>query len=219
MNTIERSLEIDAGDIHRSEFEALRQEINNRTTIQNTFIAVELAALGAGLSFAKDLQDLLIGLAAVTSLLWLSFIHQSTMIFKIAAYIGLQLQPRLTAAVGEAVLQWEAFLRSFHGDQSRAIQRRSLSRKRPTEPTSELYPLILFGATPPLLMTLYVAARLTSGHGMSVPSWLAVAASALVWLYALVKVIIATRWARRVDTMISMSTTTTTTGRGPSTSV
>jgi len=60
-----------------AEFEGLRQEIGIRITISYTLVALELAALGTGLSLAGKTTQVLGGLAAISSLLWLYWIDNS----------------------------------------------------------------------------------------------------------------------------------------------
>jgi len=95
-----------------SEYEQLRNEINNRTQLSAGSIALQLAALGAGLSVLKDFPDVVVALAMVSSFLWLLWIDHTSQIYKIAASIGLRLAPRLRERNLE-LLGWEHFMRTL----------------------------------------------------------------------------------------------------------
>jgi hypothetical protein len=79
-----------------SEYDSLRSEINNRTTLAYTLISLELAAVGAGLSVITKLPDVLLGLAAVSCFLWLFWVDHAGAVYKLASYIALELAPKLS---------------------------------------------------------------------------------------------------------------------------
>ena len=94
------------------EFERLRDEIDSRTQLSNQLLSYELAALGAGIAVLDKYPDVLLGLAAISTFLWLFWIDHTTQIYKIAAYIELKIARRLRAQGGE-LLGWERFLRDI----------------------------------------------------------------------------------------------------------
>ena len=174
------------------EYETLRQEINNRTTISYTLVALDLAALGAGLSVVDKSRAILVALAAISSLLWLYWTDHAGQVNRIAAYIAIQLAPKISADEGRPVLQWEAFLRRFNaGGEStyrvlfgpgEAGPRSSIRRVV----SSDWYTTLLFGGAPPLLLGLYVAANAKASAPTTAEAGLATAAGALLWIYALI---------------------------------
>src|SRR6266481_5511058 len=87
------------------EFKELRAEINNRTQLSTGLVGLQLAAIGSGLAVIKDYPDVVLALAALSSFLWLLWIDHTSQIYKIAAYIGLKLAPRLRSGNSE-LLGW-----------------------------------------------------------------------------------------------------------------
>ena len=90
-------------DVDLAEFQKLRDEIMARTQLVNTLVGVELAALGVGISSFTSIPDVLIGLAAVSSFLWLLWLDHAEQVQKIAAYIALRLRPRLTVGSNQVL--------------------------------------------------------------------------------------------------------------------
>src|SRR5215217_4678149 len=88
------------------EYANLRNEINNRTQLSAGLVGLNLAALGAGISIIRHVPDIVVALAGVSSFLWLLWIDHTSQIYKIAAYIGLCLAPRLREGT-EELLGWE----------------------------------------------------------------------------------------------------------------
>lgn len=174
------------------EYETLRQEINNRTTISYTLVALDLAALGAGLSIADKSKAILVALAAISSLLWLYWADHSGQVNRIAAYIAIQLAPRIGADEGRPVLQWEAFLRRFNAGGESTSQ--VLFGPAQSDPgpsirrvvSSDWYTTLLFGGAPPLLLGLYVAANARASASAAVEAAIATAAGTVLWAYALI---------------------------------
>ena len=97
-------------DVDLAEFDRLRTEIDSRTTLSNQLISYQLTALGAGIAVFDKYPDVLLGLAAVSTFLWLFWIDHTTQIYKLAAYLELRLAPRLRKD-GVDLLSWERFLR------------------------------------------------------------------------------------------------------------
>lgn len=149
-------------DLDSAEAQCLRQEITTRITLMNAVIALEAAALGAGLSFISKPSYILAALAASSSFLWLLWMDQSIYTYKIAAYLAVELAPRLSQLAQRPVLGWERFLRCLEANSE--ISRRALYPDpdidgRPLRFSgrhAEWYVPLLFAVTSPLLLFLYV---------------------------------------------------------------
>ena len=180
----------DSADLR--EYDTLRQEINNRTTIAYTLVALDLAALGGGLSIVDKSKHILVGLAAISSLLWLYWIDHAAQVQRIAAYIAIDIAPRVSAAEGHPVLRWETFLRRLTagGDSAREVlfgpDPPALSRNFRPIVSSDWYTTLLFGGSPPLLLGLYIIANAKAGPVTAVEVGLAVAAAGGLGCYALI---------------------------------
>lgn len=101
----------EAHAVDLAEFDHLRIEIDNRTKLSNQLISYQLTALGAGIAVFTKYPDVLLGLSAVSTFLWLFWIDHTTQIYKIAAYLELKIAPRLRKDDGGDLLGWERFLR------------------------------------------------------------------------------------------------------------
>jgi hypothetical protein len=148
-------------EVHLKEFDRLRQEIDNRTGLSNQLVLAQLTAFGVGISFLDKLPYVLIGFAAASILLWLLWLDHTEQIYKIAAYIGSVLAPRLSAG-GESLLGWEHFLRVLDaGGQpaARLLFGSAGSQGRGVEvhPTRQIgsYIFVLLGGSPIILLVLY----------------------------------------------------------------
>jgi hypothetical protein len=151
--------------IELAEFDKLRSEIDNRTTLGSQIVALELTAVGASIAVADKVPDALLGLAAVTCCLWLLWLDHAVQVYKLASYIGLQLAPRLSHVAGRDVLGWEGYLRvldaggpaawrALFPDDSRADR-----RDAPVTETRNVasYVTLLFGGIPVVTVAIYVA--------------------------------------------------------------
>lgn len=94
------------------EYQSLRSEIDSRTAVLPTLLTIELAALGAGLSVFDKFPDVTLALAVVSTFLWLVWLDQANQVRKIAAYIGVELAPKIRE-LAPGALRWEAFLREL----------------------------------------------------------------------------------------------------------
>jgi hypothetical protein len=175
-----------------SEYDSLRSEINNRTTLAYTLISLELAAVGAGLSVITKLPDVLLGLAAVSCFLWLFWVDHAGAVYKLASYIALELAPKLSAVAGESVLGWEHFLRRINKDRDTA--RVTLYGRGATDQpayiqsttAADRYTMLLFGGSSPIFIVGYLVTILGREHHRStLVIWLSAAAVMLLWLFAL----------------------------------
>jgi hypothetical protein len=174
------------------EYETLRQEINNRTTISYTLVALDLAALGGGLSVVDKSRAILAGLAVISTLLWLYWTDHAFQVQRIASYIAISLAPKISAEEGHAVLQWEVFLRRLTAGGMSAQEALfgpggpiPKSRFRPIV-SSDWYTTLLFGGSPPLLLALYIAANVKANTLTAIEVGIASAAVAGLWTYALI---------------------------------
>jgi hypothetical protein len=163
-------------DVDLAEFQKLRDEIMARTQLVNTLVGVELAALGAGISSFTTVPDVLIGLAAVSSFLWLLWLDHAEQVQKIAAYIALRLRPRL--AVGtDQVLRWETYMRQLDRE----------PRMPHTQAVSN-YIAGLFAGGPVVLLTIYglvVSDRFEDGSFSQVARFVGLGIAVLLWLVTL----------------------------------
>lgn len=166
----------DTRDVDLAEFQKLRDEIMARTQLVNTLVGVELAALGAGISAFTSVPDVLIGLAAVSSFLWLLWLDHAEQVQKIAAYIALRLRPRL--AVGdEQVLRWETYLRQLDGE----------PRMPHTQAVSN-YIAGLFAGGPLVLLVIYglvVSDRFEDGSFAQIARFVGLGIAVVLWLVTL----------------------------------
>lgn len=156
----------DAISIHLAEYASLRQEIDNRTRLANQLVFSQLTVLGAGMAvFDVDkvfLQDVLLGLAAISACLWLFWLDHLRQVFKIGAYIGLRLAPILQGFDARA-LGWEKFLREIDSDEHRAgiaIFGDPAGRSIRFGKTRSIgaNTTLLFGAITPVLIAVYLSA-------------------------------------------------------------
>jgi hypothetical protein len=202
----------DATAVYIAEYQAMREEINNRLALAHGLVIADLGALGAGISVARSFPFILIALAIVSTLLWLFWLGQVTQMNRIAAYIALELRPRLEEACQCSVLRWESYMRqltmkqftasapdSKHGDQEK-IGEIHVSLQGEGIHTS----MLLGGATPVLLAVGIFAnphVRLNSF------SWqiAAVGCSIALWLYTLSMAISVLRTSTVVNARITNS--------------
>ena len=163
-------------DVDLAEFQKLRDEIMARTQLVNTLVGVELAALGAGISSFTRVPDVLIGLAAVSSFLWLLWLDHAEQVQKVAAYIALRLRPRL--AVGsDRVLGWETYMRQL--DQE--------PRMPHTQAVSN-YIAGLFAGGPVVLLTIYglvVSDRFEDGSFSQIARFVGLGVAVALWFVTL----------------------------------
>ena len=165
-----------ARDIDLAEFQKLRDEIMARTQLVNTIVGLELAAFGAAISAFTNVPDVLVGLAAVSSFLWLLWLDHAEQVQKIAAYIALRLRPRLEAG-GDEVLRWETYMRELDREQ-----------KMPHTQAVGKYIAGLFAGAPVVLLSTYglvVSARFEDGSLRQVGRYVALAVAAALWLVTL----------------------------------
>jgi hypothetical protein len=149
-------------ELDSAEAQCLRQEITTRITLMNALIALELAALGTGLTTISKPTYVLAALGAASSFLWLNWMDQSLYTYKIAAYLTVELAPRLSQLAQRPVLGWETFLRRIeaNGEKSgQGLYPGAHGRGRHLKYAgrhAEWYVPLLFAVTPPLLVALYV---------------------------------------------------------------
>lgn len=176
--------------IELAEYGNLRQEINNRTTLAYALITLQLVTLGTGLSVAAKFPDIVAGLAAVSSFLWLFWVDHAGQVYKIAAYIAIELGPRLTEAAGQTVLGWEYFLRRLDGPEHSSrdalhLATADIGRVRiPASSTADKYAMLLFGGSPPVLLAGYTV-EILRDHQRPIPLIvLTMTAVTALWLFS-----------------------------------
>jgi hypothetical protein len=182
--------------VNLAEFDKLRQEIDNRTTLGSQVVALELTAVGAAVAVAAAVPDALLGLAAVTCCLWLLWLDHAVQVYKIASYIGVQLAPRVSQNVGEPVLRWESYLRTLDAGglaSWRALFPSGSHDQRSDSPVTETrsvasYVTLLFGGIPVVAISIYVvlvAERF--GTEGEVIRYASVALVAVLWIASLIR--------------------------------
>jgi hypothetical protein len=154
----------DAETVALAEFDKLRAEINNRTTLSNQLLSYELTALGAGIAIFDKFPDVLLGLAAISTFLWLFWIDHTTQIYKIAAYLELKVAPRLRDR-DQDLLSWERFLRRLDAGGASAeheLYGTSTGRRLRIQGTEWIgvYTAALLGFSPIVLLAIYTLPRL-----------------------------------------------------------
>src|SRR5258708_388095 len=108
--------------IDLNEFQGNRAEINNRTGISNKLVLAQTAILGLAISLLSILSKLvdktpsvylsyiLLGISIFCSFLFHFWLEHAQQIYKLGAYIGKELAPRLRRQSGNNnVLGWEEF--------------------------------------------------------------------------------------------------------------
>ncbi|MBW8482330.1 hypothetical protein [Actinomadura parmotrematis] len=179
-----------AAEIDAAEIGGLRQEITSRIGLMNAIVALELAALGTGLSVLRESTHVLAGLAIISSFLWLLWMDQSLSTFKIAAYLAIELGPRLEEGAGRPTLRWELFLRQVEAGGTASVG--ALYRHAPPPGAcgisrtirADWYVTLLFGGTSPVMVLLYVLDSLRH-HTATAALTVFCAAAALIWLVAI----------------------------------
>ncbi|MGH2572133.1 MAG: hypothetical protein ACRDGU_01360 [Actinomycetota bacterium] len=145
----------DAMSIDLAEFQKLRDEITGRMQLQTTIVGAQLAVLGTGLSLLTTSPEILLGLAAISSFLWLLWLDHAEQVHKIGLYVGSVLAPRL-GRVGPGALGWERFLRD-------------LDRGHPEGRRVGNYVAVLFGGSSAFLSITYGARMLDVSDGTTWP--------------------------------------------------
>ena len=102
---------MDVGSVISDKIQHVRAEINNRTDYSEKIVLAEITALGLAVSWPEKAGDALLGLSAVSSLLWLFWLAHSHQIYKLASYLACELAPRLCQHSGEQVPDWEEYSR------------------------------------------------------------------------------------------------------------
>ncbi|BAY77633.1 hypothetical protein NIES25_41000 [Nostoc linckia NIES-25] len=191
--------------VNLCEYEQLRNEINNRTNLSASLVALQLTALGAGLSVLEKFPDVVIALAAVSSFLWLLWIDHTSQIYKIAAYIGLCLAPQLSEG-NEQLLGWEHFMRTLDQGNHKAgeVLFGDSSKNLKVLKTEVIgrFISILFGGSPPVLIVGFAIAKYQEIFNwnsiFSLRGAILVLAS-IAWLYARNKYLLFLKMRESID--------------------
>lgn len=195
-----------------AEFEALRAEINTRFTMLFTLIALDLAALGGGLTIVDKNTYVLAGLAAISGVLWLYWTDNSLAVNRIACYITIVLAPRISSTEDQSSLGWEVYLRRLcqggptatralfpRGDQPYGGPAKMASH------ATDWYATVLFGGSTPLLLVLYLVASLHSGHAGDPVVWLVITIIAGLWCMAVARFAYLARTLHLMDMAILLN--------------
>jgi hypothetical protein len=149
-------------EIALSEFESLRDEINNRTELSGNLVILAIGAFGTGVSVAigNSFPEVFIAAASAVNFLWLLWLDHTEQIYKAATYIGAELAPRLTLDASQPLLGWEKFLRRLdargRGTDGHLLAdtRFAEAKVRPTQYIAAFI-MMLFGASPAVLILGY----------------------------------------------------------------
>jgi hypothetical protein len=196
----------EAVELDAAEIQSLRQEITTRIGLMQAIVAIELAAVGTGLTILHDYAHVLAGLAAISSFLWLLWIDQSISTYKIAAYLAIEVAPRMQEITARRTLGWEAFLRRVESGGQESVHALYQGAPPPSggivrSIRADWYVPLLFGAAPPLLLTLYIKAS----SGIEASMWLIGLASligGLLWLFTISRFIDFVRNTKVIDKAI-----------------
>jgi hypothetical protein len=154
--------------VYLTEFERLREEVDNRTEISGHLILGQVAALGTAVSLMSTLPDVMLGVAAVSCFLWLFWLDQTKQVYKIATYIGTILAPELRRYAGEHALGWETYLRRLDAG---LVWRPSVSSggvgsgtvvRAPATVTIGRYTGVLFGGASAIALLVYATMTLAT---------------------------------------------------------
>lgn len=180
----------DAWVVDVAEYEQLRGEIDNRSRLANALVAVDLTALGLALASIASFPDAAIGIAAASTFLWMLWIDQASQTWKIAAYIAIELAPRLSE-VHPGALGWETFVRRLDKGGEHAREALRLSDIRSPLPSLKttaagLYSSLLLGGAPLALLALGASTIFEDvSSSARIAKALASLASLLLWAAAL----------------------------------
>lgn len=201
----------EAATVYIAEYQALRQEVNSRQNLSHAIVVADLGVLGAGIPAARSYPSIIIGLAFVSTLLWLFWLAQTIQIYRIAAYVALELRPCLTQLYQCSLLGWESYVRRLTLTRQRAVatlygseadarnHALYVSRYREGVHTS----ILLGGATPLFL----IIAIFTVGHKHQY-SFLQITASIaglILWIYAVNTAVSVLRTTRVINSRILSS--------------
>jgi hypothetical protein len=178
----------DAVPVYLAEYQSLRSEALTHFTFANALIGLQVAAIGVGITVVRSLPVLAAGLAALTSVIWLSYLDHITSIHRIALYVGTELRYRLESATGKPCLEWEHWLRGLRSTGVQLSTTMDRVEERGTEPRLGLtYPSWFFGGTATLLLA-YFFYKCIRYHGADpVWQWLALVAAACLVTFSAVQ--------------------------------
>jgi hypothetical protein len=194
-----------------AEYEALRQEVGNRQTLSYAIIAVDLAAFGSGVTAAGGHPEVMIGLAVVSTLLWMFWQAQTMQIDRIAAYVALRLRPALVRHYGYDVLGWEGYVRRLTWSRETAVHalydgRRNDKGTYISRSRDGIYISLLLGGGTPLFLG-FVSATEFQATSKAIAFEVASALGLVLWAYALVSAISVMRADKAIARQIIESDT------------
>lgn len=149
-------------DIFKCEYEQVMAESREHLKVCDALVALEVTALGVGIPVGFTNFYVLPALAVLTIILSLRYLDHVTEMYRIAAYVSVELRSKLIDVVSnQDILRWERFLRQLRPGQysytfTSGTPPQTQTHTLPTEKWSELkpglsYTFILFGLAPPLL--------------------------------------------------------------------
>jgi hypothetical protein len=181
-----------------AELDMLRREVELRMRQSFQFVALAVAAIGTGVSVAPQFPPILVGAAALSSLLWGVILDNGNRMQQIALYIALELRPVLTERADHPVLRWELFYRGATevgaADATHVVKRAAHHIH---------YQTFLFAFAPPLLLSLFGVGLVASGQTHNWAAWVEAAAGVALWLNTIRLFWRSTRLTRAVRDAIS----------------
>lgn len=155
---------------------------------------------------ARGYPPIMIALGVISTLLWLFWLTQTMQVYRIAAYISLELRPRLIDIYQMRLLEWESYVRRFTANRESAAQvlyrgRRDMRAPRIFRNRDGVYISLLFGGGTPLLLTATAITRFhfdTSALALKI----AAAASLILWICALSSAISVMRTTQVISRII-----------------
>ena len=177
--------------VYIAEYQSLRSEALTHFTFANALIGLQVAAIGVGMTVIRSLPISAAGLAALTSIIWLSYLDHIASIHRIALYVGTELRYRLESATGMPCLEWEQWLRSLRSTGvplSTTTTTIDRVEERGTEPRLGLtYPSWFYGGTAAVLLAYFFYKCFTYRGPDPVWQWLALVASACLATFSAVQ--------------------------------
>ncbi|WP_146107885.1 hypothetical protein V5P93_002984 [Actinokineospora auranticolor] len=150
-----------------AEVQSLRREVVTRTAVASGLVVVEVVGLVLGAALVERAPGVLVGLAVVSSCLWLLWLDHAIHAQKVMAYLEAELAPRLSQVAGRPVLGWESYRYQLDGSGSARTPRSPDGRGIEHTLRPEWHSQVLFGLAPLALGATYAV---TSHNGSM---WLA----------------------------------------------
>ncbi|HEX3781428.1 MAG TPA: hypothetical protein VHX38_17345 [Pseudonocardiaceae bacterium] len=185
----------DANDIDKAEYDNLRAENLFHQTNASAIFGLNVVGLGVGVTASGSIDAALLVIAILSCVLWSRYSDHVMAVFRITAYIEMELRPRMVARLDEPVLGWESFLRGLPGRHARLPKLPSVDSR-----IGVLVSSTAFMLPPPLLCAAFVVQRWATSVGARRTVLItAVVLVLIVWLYSMMRTVSVVRWIRAAD--------------------